>query len=509
MRRGVFYTAVIVTIVLALVAGIKIRTKRSAPAKKISEGVAVKDVRGEYDIQNVFTKVADKVGKAVVSISTERTQRKGIQKPPLRFKRFGQESPFREGDPLERFFEEFFGRFPEREFKQRGLGSGFIIDKKGHILTNYHVVESAEKISVTLPDGRNFEGTVQGADPRSDIAVVKISAKNLPAVELGNSDLVQVGEWVVALGNPFGHMLMSAEPTVTVGVVSALHRRIPAPGGERGYLDMIQTDAAINPGNSGGPLCDLNGEVIGINVAMFSTSGGYQGVGFAIPIGVVKGILGDLVKGKEIAYGWLGVSVQDLTPEIADYFGLPGQKGALISQVIPDSPAEKDELKEGDIIVSFNGKQIAAIRDLLREVGNAKIGQIAHVGIIRDKARKIIQVKIGKRPSKTEPPGEEKLKVPEESRKWRGIRVANITDDIARDLGVTDKQGVVIMEIDPRSPAYSVGLRRGDILRGINRIRIKSVADYERVTREAKGTALARTERGYFTIEQDEEGQDR
>ncbi len=507
MKRAVFYS-IVLAITLGLIVGIVVYNKpdifREKESKPTVTGVVkVKDVRGEFDIQNAFIKVADKAGKAVVAISTERTHKVGFRRPTFRFRRFG--SPFGgEEDPFEKFFEDFFGQLPEREFKQRGLGSGVIIDEEGHILTNHHVVEGADKINITLPDGRSFVGTVKGADPRSDLAVVKIKAKNLPTVELGDSNLIQVGEWVVALGNPFGHVLKSPKPTVTVGVVSALHRQIPAPGGERGYLDMIQTDAAINPGNSGGPLCDLSGRVIGINVVIFSTTGGYQGVGFAIPINDAKGILGDLIKGKEITYGWLGVSVQEITPDMAEYFNLPDKKGALISEIVPGSPAEKGGLKAGDIIKTFDGKEIAAVHGLLREVSSKKVGEIAAVGIIRDRVKMTIDVKIGKRPSRIELAEGKEFKVPEEAKKWRGIKVIDITDEIAEDLNLKDKEGVVIVELDPSGAGYAAGLRKGDVLREINKTKIRNLADYKKITGEAKGLALVRTNRGYYTVKEDE-----
>ena len=510
MRRIAFYSA-IAGLVLALLIVVSFRGKRNryltskdglTKSEILKKGVKAKKLSGEFDIQNVFTEIADRVGEAVVAISTERTQKTNYGSPNSRFKRFGSGSPFGGEDPLERFFYEFFGQMPEKEFKQQGLGTGVIIDKEGHILTNHHVIEDADQITINLPDGRTFQGVVKGSDPRSDLAVVKIDAKDLPYAQLGDSDLLQVGEWVVAMGNPFGHILRSPKPTITVGVVSALHRRIPTPGpsGDRGYLDMIQTDAAINPGNSGGPLCDLNGRVIGINVVIFSTSGGYQGIGFAIPSNSIKEVLGDLISGKEITYGWLGVTVQEMDKEMAEYFKLKDEKGALVSQVMPDSPAEAGGINEGDIIISINGQKINEVHDLLKTISKAKEGQIVNIDVLRDGLKRILKVKIGKRPSKAEALGEEGEESYKETKEWRGIKATTITDEIAEDLELKNKDGVIVVSVDNGSQSFDAGLMRGDVIREINRTDVIDVASYLKVTKDAKGPALIRTDRGYFIV---------
>ncbi|MFH1381181.1 MAG: PDZ domain-containing protein, partial [Candidatus Omnitrophota bacterium] len=294
---------------------------------------------------------------------------------------------------------------------------------------------------------------------------------------------------------------MSPEPTVTVGVVSALHRKIPTMKGQRGFLDLIQTDAAINPGNSGGPLCDLNGNVIGINVAIFSTSGGYQGIGFAIPMHLVKEILGDLIKGKEITYGWLGVSIQEVTPDIAEYLNMPDKKGAMVAQVIPDSPAAKYGIQEGDVIVAVDGKAIDTMNDLLSEINIKKVGETARVDVIRDRVKKRIDVKIGKRPASIDLEDEQDFESSEEVAKWRGMHVVGISKEIARELGLADADGVAVIAVDLKSPAYESGLRKGDVIRELNRTKIKTLADFEKISKEAKGAALIRADKlGYITI---------
>lgn len=496
----------IVGIAIGLIAGIILTVKLNIePVTKAAEKKAEQiEVKGEIDLQNAFINVADKVGPAVVAISTERTQKiKGFPERRFSFRGPSDNDFFDREDPFEKFFEDFFGGFPEREFKQQGLGSGFIIDEEGHILTNHHVVAEADKITVSLSDGRSFDGKVKGSDPRSDLAVVKIEAKKLPVVKLGNSGNVKTGEWVVALGNPFGHILRSPNPTVTVGVVSALHRQIPSGGNQSLHLDMIQTDAAINPGNSGGPLCNINGEVIGINVAIFSTSGGYQGVGFAIPINVAKDVLADLIEGKSISYGWLGVQAQEITDDLAEYFNLSDKEGVLIAKVLEGSPAKKAGIKEGDIIIEFGGEKLKDTYDLVRKVGRTKPGTTVDVKFIRDRMQRVIQVKIDRKPSEEEELETGKI-VPEEkeSNSWRGIKVANITDEIAGQLGTKDKKGVVIVEIDSQSPFYMMGMRRGDIIREINRNIIKDANDFNKITKEARDKVLIRSDKGYFIVEE-------
>ena len=470
----------------------------NSKAPKPASRATLSEVGGELDIRNAFIKVAELTGPAVVSIYTEATRK--VEARPYPFGRPGG-SPFR--DP---FFDDFFKRFfkdvpQEREFKQTGLGSGVIIDKQGYVLTNEHVIRGADKITVALPDGRQFPGMVKGTDSRSDLAVIKIEAKKIPVAVLGNSDLVQTGEWAVAIGNPFGYLMKSPEPTVTVGVISALHRSLPQK--LPGYTDLIQTDAAINPGNSGGPLCDINGNVVGINVAIFSQSGGYQGIGFAIPINYAKNILDTLKEGKEVVYGWLGVSIQDLNQELADYFGISDRQGALIASVMENSPASKGGLKKGDVIKTFNNDTIKNTDDLLRIVSRAKVGETAKLKVVRNKKDIALAVKITKRPAEPEITKSPESGAEEEApASWRGITAVNITENIAAQLRLTNRSGVVIAQVEPGSAAHEAGLKRGDAIREIGKSPITNIKDFKKVTELLEGNILLNIDRGYMIIKE-------
>ncbi len=451
--------------------------------------------------EEAVVNVADTVGKAVVSISAERTQKAG----GIRRYYFGQapqDGPF-EDEFFRRFFEDFFGEIPEREYKQVGLGSGVIIDREGYILTNEHVVGDADKITVTLPDGREFKAQLKGTDKRSDLAVIKIEGRDFPAAGLGDSDGVKIGQWVVAIGNPFGYAIHNPEPTVTAGVISALHRSLGKISADRDYNDLIQTDAAINPGNSGGPLVNLKGEVIGINVAIFSTSGGYQGIGFAVPANSAKRIVSRLIEGKKIVYGWLGIMIQNLDENLVNYFGLTEKKGVLVSKVIKDSPAEKAGIKEGDIILKLDGQETNNVNSLLKIVGETPVGKSVHAGLLRDKQKISLEVKIEARP---EDIAEEAI--PKESPRqtesyWRGIEVKEITPELSRKFNLSEQQGVVITDIKPNSPADEAGLISGDIILGINRIYIDSLNTYKRLIKGISGDCLVRTARGFFVLKSD------
>jgi serine protease Do len=390
---------------------------------------------------------------------------------------------------------------PEREYKQMGLGSGVIIDQDGYILTNEHVISDADKITVTLSDGRTFKGEIKGRDTRSDLAIIKIDARNLLVSSLGNSDDLKIGQWVLAIGNPFGFALQNPEPTVTVGVISALHRslgRISAR--DRDYSDLIQTDAAINPGNSGGPLVNLKGEVVGINVAIFSTSGGYEGVGFAIPVNNAKRIISKLKEGKKILYGWLGVTVQDLTDDLAKYFGLPDKNGVLVAKVLENGPAQKAGMKESDVIKQFDNKPVNNVKELLSAVAKAEVGRKIKIAVVRDKKELTLEVQIGARPENLE---EETASVVS-TENWRGLEVEEIGPENAQRFRLEEKKGVVVVDVGPDTPADEAGMIAGDVILEINKQTVANISDYEKVTKGLKGNALIKTSRGYFLVKGEE-----
>jgi serine protease Do len=408
-----------------------------------------------------FTTLVKEVSPSVVNISAT-TVVKGMD-PGDRFM-----GPFKEFFG-EDFFEKFFGDVPQRESKQRSLGSGFIIDKEGYILTNNHVVEKASAIKVRLKDGKEYEAKIIGRDAKTDIAVIKISTKNgVSVAALGDSDKLEVGEWVLAVGNPFG-----LEHTVTAGIVSAKGRVI----GQGPYDDFIQTDASINPGNSGGPLFNLRGEVVGINTAIVS---GGTGIGFAIPINIAKSLLPQLKSKGKVVRGWLGVVIQKVTPELAKNFNLKESEGALVSDVIDDSPASKADIRRGDVIVSFDGHAIKEMEQLPKLVAGIDVGKKVKLGLIRDGKSLEVDVTIGELK-------EEKREAREapETEKTFGLVVQNITPEIARHLNLKDRRGVIVTDIQPGSPAEGADLRAGDIIVEINKKPVRTVAEFKELTKKA------------------------
>lgn len=414
-----------------------------------------------------FADLVERVKPAVVNISTTST----VKVPGNPFKYFF--GPGEEG--FDDFWKRFFGDVPDREMKQRSLGSGFIIDKDGYIVTNNHVVAEAQEIKVKLADGREFDAKVIGRDEKTDLALMRISSptKNLPFLTLGDSEKVRVGDWVLTIGNPFG-----LEHTVTQGIISATGRVI----GAGPYDNFLQTDAPINPGNSGGPLINLKGEVIGINSAIVA---GGQGIGFAIPITMVKRIVPQLREKGRVVRGWIGVTVQAVTPEMANALGLKDREGALVGDLAEQGPAETGGIRRGDVILSFDGKRIKTVADLPVLVADTPVGKTVPVKALR--GGKELDVKLTVRELKDERAGTKAAPAKAAPAKASlGIRVTNITPQAQRDFGVKDKVGVVVVEVQPDSSADNAGIQAGDVVRQVNRKPVSDVKDYEAVMKGAE-----------------------
>jgi serine protease Do len=428
-------------------------------------GIQTKAYTGSAEISPESMELLSKVGTAmvevvnaakpaVVNISTTRVVK--YQGHPG--------FPFME-DP---FFKRFFGDQFSRQFQQPqerklySLGSGVVADKEGHILTNYHVIKDAEEIKVTLSDNREFKGKVLGSDPKSDLAVVKIEAKDLPYIDWGDSDKLQVGEPVFAVGSPYG-----LSQTVTFGIVSAKGR---ANVEISDYEDFIQTDAAINPGNSGGPLVNMKGQIVGINTAIFSTTGGYQGIGFSIPSSMAKVVLESLIKHGKVIRGWLGVTIQPVTPEIAKQFKLKEEKGVVVSDVTQDSPAAKAGLKRGDVIINYRGQDVEDPITLRNLVAATAPDTKADITVIRDGKEKKLTVVIGELPEKEMAPGGP-------GNALSGIHVQDLTPQLRKTLGIPERlNGVVVADTE-----RNVGLQRGDLIMEVDRVEIDSVKAFDDV----------------------------
>ncbi|MFH1772212.1 MAG: Do family serine endopeptidase [Candidatus Omnitrophota bacterium] len=442
------------------------------------------------ELQKFTIKVSSEVGKSVVSISSVVKEKVG--RSPY------QGAPFSgDDDFFGQFFQEFFGSMPEREQTRMGLGSGVIIDKDGYILTNEHVISGASEVKVKLSDGREYDAEIKGTDKRSDLAVIKINANNLPVALLGDSDKLSIGEWVIAIGNPFGFAIANPEPTVTVGVVSALHRYMPALGRrDRSYDDLVQTDAAINPGNSGGPLVNLDGEIVGINTAIITTSGGYQGLGFAIPVNRAKRILSKLITGEKILYGWLGVNIQDLNEDLRNYFGVKEKEGVIVVKVYKGSPAEKGMMKDGDLILTFDNKPVQTTRDLVRVVSFTEVGVVIPVKVLREGKEKNLDIKIGKRPDDIA----DVEGITEDETSFRGMTVDDITSVNKRRFRIQEDEGVVIVNIEDGSLAEKSGLSIGDVITKIEGKAVKNKEDFITITSKIKESCLIKTDKGFRVL---------
>jgi serine protease Do len=422
-----------------------------------------------------FSELAEKVRPGVVNIQVvKKVQNVGMGIPHFR------------GNPFGDFFGPFSEEKPPGGYKQRGVGSGFVMSRDGYILTNNHVVEDADQIKVKFANGKEYEGKVVGRDPKTDLAVVKIAgATDLQPLTLANSDDLKVGNWVVAVGSPFG-----LEQTVTAGIVSAKGRVI----GSGPYDNFIQTDASINPGNSGGPLINMKGEVVGINTAIIADG---QGIGFAIPINMVKEIAPQLKEKGHVTRGWLGVSIQEMTPELGKALGLKENKGALVAQVVSGSPAEKAGIEQGDVIVEFDGKEIGDSKDLPRTVASTPVGKSVTVKVTRGGKLMDRQVKLGEMEEK----GVEVAEAAN-SPKSLGITVQNVTPEIAKGFGLKKEAGVLVTRVEPGSPAADAGIQKGDVISEVNRKSIKDVEDFAKKVENAKGqeSVLLLIQRGQINL---------
>jgi serine protease Do len=468
LTLGAAVGAVVLSVVL-LWGGVSLHTSHASGTATTSANAALAPMVQPNG--SGFTEVAKAVTPAVVNITTTVAEKISDSRDAR--------------DEMRERMEEFFGpgghRGPQGPMEPRGhrgggMGSGVIVSPDGHILTNNHVIEGAREVTVTLPDKREFKGNIMGTDPKTDLAVVKIEGQNLPTVTWGDASKLQVGEYVLAVGNPFG-----LNSTVTLGIVSALGR------GRMGitqYEDFIQTDAAINPGNSGGALVNTRGELVGINTAIFSQTGGYQGVGFAVPTSMSKPIYESLVKTGKVVRGFLGIGIQDLNQDLVKSFGLKESKGALVSDVREDSPAERAGVKQGDVIVAYEGSPVGDAVALQRFVTKTSVGTKVSVKVIRDGHEKELAVTIGEQPDQTQVA---KVESGSTDHAFVGVAVQDLDQNTARELGLKGKHyGVVVTRVEPDSGAEKAGLQSGDVISEINRQPVKSVKDFEKASATLK-----------------------
>lgn len=462
---GVVFLGVLFVSVL-LTAGPALSQNRSEAAKELSKA---------------FSQTAKEAMPAVVSIKVE----KAVQVSPM-----GSDNPFGLNDPFGQFDDDFLrrffgGRIPQRQspqkYVERGQGSGFIISEDGYILTNNHVVGDVDKMTVELKDGRKFTNAkLIGTDPESEVALIKIEGDHFPVLPMGDSDKIDVGDWVIAIGNPFG-----LNETVTVGVISAVGRsnvHIAA------YEDFIQTDAAINPGNSGGPLINLDGKVIGINTAIVSQSGGYMGIGFAIPINMARTIEQQLKTSGKVSRGYLGVYGQDVTPDVAQLLGLKESGGIVVAQVEKDSPADKAGLKSHDVVLEMDGKKFPSYDAFRNEIATMKPGSTIRLNGLRDGKPIELTVTLGERPG-TVAQAQKSAEEPEQS---VGLQVQNLTKDLADQLGYQPGEGVVVTAVESGGPAAEQGIQRGDLILSVNNHAVTNVKEFGDAMKQAKkgGKAL-------------------
>jgi serine protease Do len=445
----------------------KPRESTTGEAREAGKGWQAPEARSERPVQVVevppFVRLAKELNPAVVNISTTRKV-EGLQFP-------GSESPFGEpGEPegdetFKEFFDHFFGNVPRQMRKQTSLGSGFIIDSSGLVVTNHHVIEKADDIQVTTSDGRTYDAEIKGVDPKTDVALIKIKPDgDLPTVRLGDSGKLEIGEWVMAIGNPFG-----LGHTVTAGIVSAKERVLNSGP----YDDFIQTDASINPGNSGGPLFNIRGEVVGINTAIVAQG---RGIGFAIPINLARSVLVQLEKSGKVTRGWLGVSIQKIDPLLAESFGLKENKGALVAEVMKDSPASRAGIQHGDVIIEFNGEAVDTFHELPAMVAAVQPGQKVSLKVLREGKEIELEVTVDElkdeREAKVEPTPKADVV---------GLKVKPVTPEQAERFGLEEDRGVMVSGVAPGSAAEEAGIRNGDVILEINRKPLAGVDDYRKI----------------------------
>jgi len=473
MKRLVIYTASLLAVPLLVGGGMLAVTGHCSSPKVEPPPLTEAVTAPARALSNAYVAVAAHVKPAVVSVYSEKIIK--YQQPDSMF-------PF--GDD---FFGQFFGqqapkkKSAPKEYKvpQRGMGSGMILDRAGHILTNYHVVKDVDEISVRLPDKREFKAEVVSSDPKTDVAVIRIKGKvpaDLPTVQLGNSDQLQVGELVMAIGAPFG-----LTQTVTTGIISAMGR---SDVGLSDYEDFLQTDAPINPGNSGGPLVNMRGEVIGMNSAIATNSGSSAGIGFAIPSNMINTMLPTLTKGGKISRGLLGVGIQDLDKDLAKQFSMADSNGALVTSVVPDSAADKAGIKTGDVITSFNGKEIQSSRELRNRVGGLAPGAKAKIVLMRNGKELSVTATIGEATGEASASAEAQ-EAPEQEAKL-GLSLQPLTPELAQRYGLTEKTGLLIADVDQGSPAAEAGLQEGDLIIEVNRKRVSKVGELQSAVAESR-----------------------
>ncbi len=424
---------------------------------------AIKSAEG---LSSAFENAANAIRPSVVNISSVKFARPVSRQPKQRGMR--QQSPF--PNPYDDFlnddfFEKFFHQQRPQDQGQQGLGTGVVLDTEGHIITNNHVVSDADEITVRLSNTKEYKAKLVGTDPKTDLAVIKISAPDLKPAKLGDSDKLKIGEWVVAAGNPFG-----LDHTITAGIVSAKGR---SNVGIVDYEDFIQTDAAINPGNSGGPLVNLRGEVVGINSAIFSKSGGYMGIGFSIPSNMVRSVFDNIIDSGRVIRGWLGVMIQNLDEDMAKSFGHKDTNGALVGDVTRGGPADRGGLQQGDIIIGYNGTDVENVTQLRKLVAETKPGETATLKVFRNKNIDVVKIKIVEQESNDQPAEDNDTETD------LGLTLRDITPEIAQQLNTKLNKGAVVVNVDPGSQAFRSGIQPGDIILQLNNKEIDSAKELE------------------------------